>query len=122
MNTHTDSIQSTGGSVTQRPRYRAISEYGAIGDCRTAALVAPDGAIDWCCLPHFDSPAIFCRLLDADQGGFFRLHLSEGAQATMVYQPGTNILETTFAGPSGKLRLVDFMPIRKRRPSAHPVR
>ncbi|HLW00732.1 MAG TPA: glycoside hydrolase family 15 protein [Ktedonobacterales bacterium] len=106
----------------EEPRYRAISDYGVIGDCRTAALIGPDGSIDWCCLPHFDSPAIFCRLLDADQGGFFRLHLSEGAQATMVYQPGTNILETTFAGPSGKLRLVDFMPIRKRRPSAHPVR
>jgi GH15 family glucan-1,4-alpha-glucosidase len=111
---------SMGGS--EEPRYRAISDYGAIGDCRTAALVGPDGSIDWCCLPHFDSPAIFCRLLDADQGGFFRLRLAGDVQSAMVYQPGTNILETTFTSASGKLRLVDFMPIRKRRPSAHPIR
>ncbi len=104
------------------PRYRAISEYGVIGDCRTAALVGPDGSIDWCCLPHFDSPAIFCRLLDADQGGFFRLHLAGGADAAMAYQPGTNILETTFTNDSGRLRLIDFMPIRKRRRASHPIR
>jgi GH15 family glucan-1,4-alpha-glucosidase len=108
--------------VGDEPRYRAISDYGVIGDCRTAALVGPDGSIDWCCLPHFDSPAIFCRLLDADQGGFFRVRPADGAQSTMAYQPGTNILETTFASASGKLSLVDFMPIRKRRPSVHPVR
>src|SRR5579862_5585489 len=107
---------------SQEPRYRAISDYGVIGDCRTAALVGPDGSIDWCCLPHFDSPAIFCRLLDADQGGFFRLHLASDAQSSMAYQPGTNILETTLTGPDGQLRVVDFMPIRKRRRASHPLR
>ncbi len=104
------------------PRYRAISDYGVIGDCRTAALVGPDGSIDWCCLPHFDSPAIFCRLLDADQGGFFRLNLVGGAQSTMAYLPGTNILETTLTNAGGRLRLLDFMPIRKRRPNARRPR
>ncbi len=106
----------------EEPRYRAISEYGVIGDCRTAALVGPDGSIDWCCLPHFDSPAIFCRLLDADQGGFFRLNLAEGAQSSMAYLPGTNILETTLTNTSGRLRLLDFMPIRKRWQGAQAIR
>jgi GH15 family glucan-1,4-alpha-glucosidase len=101
--------------ISTEPRYRAISDYGVIGDCRTAALVGPDGSIDWCCLPHFDSPAIFCRLLDARQGGFFRLNLVGGAHSTMAYLPGTNILETTLSGTGGRLRLLDFMPIRKRR-------
>ena len=104
--------------VGDEPRYRAIGEYGVIGDCRTAALVGPDGSIDWCCLPHFDSPAVFCRLLDADQGGFFRLALTGGAQSSMAYLPGTNILETTLNGASGRLRVLDFMPIRKRRPGS----
>jgi GH15 family glucan-1,4-alpha-glucosidase len=101
-------------ATNARPRYRPISEYGVIGDCRTAALVGPDGSIDWCCLPHFDSPAIFCRLLDADKGGFFRLSPVEQAESTLAYLPGTNILETLFFTASGRLRLLDFMPIRQR--------
>ncbi|MGH2516919.1 MAG: glycoside hydrolase family 15 protein [Ktedonobacterales bacterium] len=98
------------------PRYRPISDYGIIGDCRTAALIGPDGSIDWCCLPHFDSPAVFCRLLDAGRGGYFRIGPQEAARSSMTYLPGTNVLETTFQGDSGRLRLVDFMPIRKRSP------
>ncbi|HEY7350618.1 MAG TPA: glycoside hydrolase family 15 protein [Ktedonobacterales bacterium] len=109
-------------AVGVEPRYRAISDYGVIGDCRTAALVGPDGSIDWCCLPHFDSPAIFCRLLDAERGGFFRMNLAGGAQSAMAYLPGTNILETTLTNASGRLRLLDFMPIRKRRPNARLAR
>lgn len=97
-----------------RQQYRPISEYGVIGDCRTAALIGPDGSIDWCCMPHFDSPAIFCRLLDAEKGGFFRVGPIHDAEASMTYLPNTNILETTFQNHTGRLRLLDFMPIRKR--------
>ena len=100
----------------EEPRYQDISQYGIIGDCRTAALIGPDGSIDWCCLPHFDSPAVFCRLLDADKGGYMRLAPARGADAAMVYLPGTNILETTYHNDEGRLRVVDFMPIRKRLP------
>ncbi len=110
-----EQVASSSG-MGDEPRYRAISDYGVIGDCRTAALVGPDGSIDWCCLPHFDSPAIFCRILDADQGGFFRVRLTGGADSSMAYLPGTNILETTMTNADGRLRLIDFMPIRKRRP------
>jgi GH15 family glucan-1,4-alpha-glucosidase len=113
---------SFAGSSGEPPRYLPIGDYGAIGDCRTAALVAPNGSIDWLCLPHFDSPAIFCRLLDADRGGFFRVAPEGDARASMVYAPGTNILETTFDTDSGRLRLIDFMPIRRRQASANPLR
>ncbi len=54
-------------------RYRPIGQYGLIGDCRSAALVGPDGSIDWFCWPRFDSPAMFARILDAEQGGFWRV-------------------------------------------------
>ena len=100
------------------PRYHDISHYGIIGDCRTAALIGPDGSIDWCCLPHFDSPAVFCRLLDADKGGYMRLSPARDASASMAYLPDTNIIETIFSNDEGRLRLVDYMPIRKRQPRA----
>ncbi len=108
-----EQVNASSGMGTE-PRYWPISAYGVIGDCRTAALVGPDGSIDWCCLPHFDSPAIFCRLLDADKGGFFRVSPVGGAHSSMAYLPGTNILETTFESSAGRLQLLDYMPIRQR--------
>src|SRR5215468_8682607 len=100
--------------VSDEARYQPISAYGVIGDCRTAALVGPYGSIDWCCLPHFDSPAIFCRLLDADHGGYFQLAPADGYTSAMAYLPESNVLQTIFTTAGAQLRLVDFMPIRPR--------
>src|SRR5256884_8855957 len=57
------------GMNTNTRNYQPINSYGVIGDCHSVVLVAPDGSVDWGCLPDFDSPAIFCRLLDAERGG-----------------------------------------------------
>ena len=54
-------------------RYPNISDHGLIGDLQTAALVSTDGTVDWFCCPRFDSPSVFASLLDADQGGYFRI-------------------------------------------------
>src|ERR687887_297450 len=50
-----------------------ISSYGMIGDMRTSALVGLDGAIDWCCLPRFDSGSVFAAVLDPERGGTWSL-------------------------------------------------
>ena len=51
--------------------YKPIEFYGVIGDLHTVALVGIDGSIDWCCMPHFDSPSVFAAILDDQKGGSF---------------------------------------------------
>src|SRR5215813_5314972 len=69
--------------------------HGAIGNGRVIALVAPTSAIEWLCLPRFDSPSVFARLLDTARGGTFRL-LYGGREivGALGYLPNTNVLST----------------------------
>ncbi len=92
--------------------YQPITSYGVIGDCHSVVLVAPDGSVDWGCLPDFDSPAIFCRLLDAERGGYFQIAPIEGIiPGTQRYLRESNVLQTRFASISGEVVLTDFMPV-----------
>jgi alpha,alpha-trehalase len=78
-----------------------IAEYAFLSDCHTGALVAPDGAIDWLCVPRFDAPSIFGSLLDR-QAGFFRFApFGINHPTSRAYVPGTNVLETTWKTPRG---------------------
>src|SRR5690348_12927987 len=73
-----------------------IAEYAFLSDCHTGALVAPDGAIDWLCVPRFDAPSVFGTLLDRE-AGYFRLGpFGINVPSSRRYVPGTNILETTW--------------------------
>ena len=89
-----------------------IADYAFLSDCHTGALVAPDGSIDWLCVPRFDSPSIFGNLLDR-QGGWFRLGpFGINVPAARVYEPGTNSLVTTWKTPGGWVLVRDALDDR----------
>jgi GH15 family glucan-1,4-alpha-glucosidase len=91
--------------------YKPIESYGVIGDLHTVALVGMDGSIDWCCLPHFDSPSVFGAILDEQKGGFFKIASLYKAQYKQMYLPDSNVLVTRFLSADGVGEVIDFMPV-----------
>ncbi len=85
-------------------------DHGAIGNGNVLALVGPDTSIDWLCLPRFDSPSVFGRLLDLARGGRFQFVAEHGERCTMAYVRNTNILRTEILTSEGSCELFDFAP------------
>ena len=93
-------------------RRLGIGARGIIGDGLTCALVRVDGAIDWCCMPRFDSPSCFGALLDVRRGGITWIQpVHRPFETLQRYDPDTNVLETLFRVEGrGVIRVTDYMP------------
>ena len=90
-----------------------IEDYGLIGDMQSAALVGRNGAIDWLCLPRFDSASCFAAVLGDERHGRWLVAPAEEIRSTSRrYRPGTLVLETDFVLADGAVRVIDFMPRR----------
>jgi GH15 family glucan-1,4-alpha-glucosidase len=91
--------------------YLLIEDHGLIGDGATAALVGRDGTVAWLCAPRFDSPPIFCGLLDHARGGAFRIEPDGLREAAQWYEPDSPILVTEMRCTEGTLRVTDCCPV-----------
>jgi GH15 family glucan-1,4-alpha-glucosidase len=94
--------------------FSPIAEFAFLSDCHTGALVAPDGAIDWLCVPRFDSPSVFGSLLDREAGTFRLGPFGINHPATRAYEPGTNTLITTWKTPTSWVEVRDALIIGPR--------
>src|SRR6516225_2565024 len=101
-----------------------IAEYGLLSNCEQSCLVAPDGAVEWLCLPRPDSPSVFAALLDRSAGTFRFGPSNAQVPQQRRYVPGTMVLETTWQTPTGWMTVQDFLAVGPvndgaRRPEYH---
>jgi GH15 family glucan-1,4-alpha-glucosidase len=93
------------------PRRPPPLDHGAIGNGRLIALVSPTSAIEWLCMPRFDSPSMFASILDRVNGGTWRvLRGDQELSGRMEYLTNTNVLCTTFEDGDAAWQVIDFAP------------
>jgi alpha,alpha-trehalase len=92
-----------------------IADYAFLSNCHTGALVAPDGSVDWLCVPRFDSPSVFGALLDRQAGSFRLGPFGVNVPTARIYEPGTNTLATTWNTPTGWILVRDALTMGPRR-------
>jgi alpha,alpha-trehalase len=91
-----------------------IDDYAFLSDCHTGALVAPDGSVDWLCVPSFDSASVFGTLLDREAGNFRLAPFGINVPAARVYEAGTNTLVTTWRTADGWVEVRDALTMGTR--------
>jgi GH15 family glucan-1,4-alpha-glucosidase len=106
--TETTAVGPEPASPERQDASRPIGDYGLLADCNSAALLSRDGSIDWLCLPRYDSPAVFSRILDPD-AGHWSIRPAGPFSAERRYLPGTLVIETTFRTDDGEVRVRDGM-------------
>jgi GH15 family glucan-1,4-alpha-glucosidase len=95
--------------------FTPIANYGFLSNCHTGALVAPDGAIDWLCIPRFDSPSVFGSLLDRGAGTFRLAPFGINVPSGRTYEPGSNVLVTAWKTSRGWALVRDALTMGPRR-------
>jgi len=84
--------------------------FGIIGNCKSAALINEDSSIQWCCLPQFDSPSVFGKIIDSENGGHFQITSDDSYKITQVYLENTCIVSTRFESKQNAFEVLDYMP------------
>ena len=103
------------GSMPDRSPFTPIANYGFLSNCHTGALVAPDGTVDWLCVPRFDSSSVFGALLDRGAGGFRFAPFGINVPSDRIYEPGTNSLVTSWKTGTGWVVVRDSLTMGRRR-------
>jgi GH15 family glucan-1,4-alpha-glucosidase len=106
---------STDQSAAMPSPFTPIADYAFLSNCHTGALIAPDGGVDWLCVPRFDSPSVFGSLLDREAGAFRLGPFGINHPAARVYEAGTNTLVTTWKTPNGWVVVRDALTMSPRR-------
>jgi GH15 family glucan-1,4-alpha-glucosidase len=94
--------------------FTPIADYAFLSDCHTGALIAPDGAVDWLCVPQFDAPSVFGSLLDRGAGSFRLGPFGLNHPVSRTYEPGTNVLVTTWRSTGGWVVVRDALTMGPR--------
>ncbi|MEU4586597.1 glycoside hydrolase family 15 protein [Kitasatospora aureofaciens] len=93
-----------------------IEDHALLGNTVSAALVRPDGSINWACLPGFDSPAVFASLLGTDEHGLWRVGpaVYDGSPPPAAdrrhYVGNSLVLRQVWDTSAGTVAVTDFMP------------
>jgi GH15 family glucan-1,4-alpha-glucosidase len=88
-----------------------LADYGFLSDCASAALVSIEGSVDWWCLPRFDSPSVFGRLLDPE-AGYWQLAPTGEHTTERDYVEDTLVLRTVFRTGSGSVAVTDALSLQ----------
>ena len=115
LTTETRGLSSAAPNAVPARPFPYIEDYAFLSNCHTAALVAPDGSIDWLCVPAFDSPSVFASLLDRQAGNFRFGPYGVTVPAGRIYDPGTNTLVTAWQTPAGWIVVRDALTMGPRR-------
>ena len=113
--TTVDGARAEPQSAAAPSPFPPIADYGFLSNCHTAALVAPDGAIGWLCVPSFDSSSVFGTLLDRQAGEFRVGPFGINVPTARAYEPGTNTLVTTWHAHGGWVEVRDALTMGPRR-------
>src|SRR5271165_4990179 len=102
-------MSQSGGGRAQMGSFPPIADYGLLSNCEQSCLVAPDGSVEWLCLPRPDSPSVFGALLDRSAGAFRFGPSNAFVPQHRRYVPGTMVLETTWQTPTGWMTVHDLL-------------
>jgi GH15 family glucan-1,4-alpha-glucosidase len=106
------STADVGPATARVDSFPPIADYAFLSDCENSCLIAPNGAVEWLCLPRPDSPSVFGALLDRTAGNFQFGPTNTRVPHHRRYIPGTMVVETTWHTPTGWLVVQDLLVVQ----------